>query len=236
MQTQTEEKETKLPLNPSWMAHLGTEFETPYMKELKAFLANEVKAGKRIYPQVQNLFQAYNYAPLDQVKVVIVGQDPYHGEGQAHGLSFSVRPGVATPPSLQNIFKELKSDLGIEISNHGFLEAWAKQGVLLLNAVLSVEADIAASHAKKGWETFTDKTIEVLNRECDHLVFFLWGAYAQKKGASIDRNRHLVIESPHPSPLSSHRGFFGTKPFSQANNFLQKHKKSPINWKLPPLA
>ena len=223
-------------LPASWNKYLGAEMTAPYMKELEVFLNAEIKAGREFYPEIQNIFQAYKYAPVHKVKVVIVGQDPYHGKGQAHGLSFSVRPGVSTPPSLQNIFKELKSDLGIDVSPHGFLEAWSKQGVLLLNAVLTVQADLAASHAKKGWEKFTDATIEVLNKECDHLVFFLWGAYAQKKGASIDRTRHLVIESVHPSPLSAHRGFFGTKPFSQTNEFLKKHHKSPIDWKLPPLA
>ncbi|GAB4010582.1 MAG: uracil-DNA glycosylase [Bdellovibrio sp.] len=222
----------KSPLPESWMKYLGPEFDSTYMNEIRSFLAAEIKKGKTIYPHGSLIFNAFHLTPLDQVKVVVVGQDPYHGEGQAHGLSFSVRPGVQIPPSLQNIYKELHADMGIAPVKHGHLEKWAKQGVLLLNAVLTVEANQAASHANKGWEKFTDKVIEVLNREREHVVFFLWGAYAQKKGASIDRKKHLVIESPHPSPFSAHRGFFGTKPFSRANSYLSEHHLAPIDWSL----
>lgn len=231
MQTE-QQNSSKTPLPTCWMNHLSQEFDSAYMSQIKSFLADELKKGKVIYPHGSLIFSAFNLTPLDQVKVVVVGQDPFHGEGQAHGLSFSVRPGVQVPPSLQNIYKELNADLGIAPVKDGHLEKWAKQGVLLLNAVLTVEANNAASHANIGWEKFTDKVIEVLNRERENVVFFLWGAYAQKKGASIDRKKHLVIESPHPSPLSAHRGFFGTRPFSKANDYLKAHGLKPINWSL----
>lgn len=200
------------------------------MQSLKSFLQKEYEAGKTIYPAAQNYLNALDLVDLKNVKVVILGQDPYHGPGQAHGLSFSVPEGVRFPPSLLNIFKELKADLGKDIPTSGNLERWAKQGVLLLNAVLTVEESRAAAHQGKGWEKFTDKIIEVVNRECDHVVFILWGAYAQKKAAFVDRHKHLVLESVHPSPLSSHRGFFGSKPFSKANSWLQAQGLAPIDW------
>ncbi|UOF00762.1 uracil-DNA glycosylase [Bdellovibrio reynosensis] len=219
-------------LDNSWKKRLHGEFATEKMQKLKTFLATEYKAGKIIYPQNDEYFAALNLTPFDRVKVVVVGQDPYHGPGQAHGLSFSVRDGVRFPPSLQNIFKELRSDLGIELPQSGSLVKWAKQGVLLLNAVLTVEDGKAAAHQGKGWEEFTDKIIHALNEEREHVVFILWGAYAQKKGSFIDRNRHLVIETVHPSPLSAHRGFFGTKPFSKTNDYLRSHGIQAIDWDL----
>lgn len=219
-----------IKLSDSWRNHLESEFQTAYMKDLKSFLQKEYEAGKKIYPDAQKYFNALDLVDLKNVKVVILGQDPYHGPGQAHGLSFSVPEGVRFPPSLLNIFKELKADLGKEMPTSGNLERWAKQGVLLLNAVLTVEESKAAAHQGKGWEKFTDKIIEVVNRECDHVVFILWGAYAQKKGAIVDRKKHLVLESVHPSPLSSHRGFFGSKPFSKANSWLREQGLEPIDW------
>ncbi len=200
------------------------------MVSLKNFLKSEYDAGKIIYPKKNEYFKALDLVPLDKVKVVILGQDPYHGPGQAHGLCFSVNEGVSQPPSLKNIFKELNSDLGIEIPKSGNLERWAQQGVLLLNSVLTVENDKAASHQKQGWEQFTDKIIETVNQECEHVVFILWGAYAQKKAFYVDRKKHLVLESVHPSPLSSHRGFFGSKPFSKTNTWLKKQGLAPIKW------
>jgi uracil-DNA glycosylase len=222
-------------LDPSWLKVLGDEFDKPYMTELKAFLLAEKKAGKVIYPAGENWFNALNTTPFDKVEVVILGQDPYHGPGQAHGLCFSVLPGVPAPPSLENMFKEMQKDLGIPISHHGYLQHWAEQGVLLLNSVLTVERGRANAHQGKGWELFTDACIGHLNREREGLVFLLWGSYAQKKGQLIDRQRHLVLEAPHPSPLSAHRGFFGCKHFSKTNNYLTKHGKKPIDWALPQL-
>lgn len=219
-----------IKLSDSWHNQLQSELNADYMKSLSKFLQKEYESGKVIYPSAQNYFNALDLVELKNVKVVILGQDPYHGPGQAHGLSFSVPEGVRLPPSLKNIFKELKDDLGKEIPTTGNLERWAKQGVLLLNAVLTVEESKAAAHQKKGWEQFTDKIIEVVNRECDHVVFILWGAYAQKKAAFVDRKKHLVLESVHPSPLSSHRGFFGSKPFSQANKWLKAKGLAPIDW------
>ncbi|WP_413558844.1 uracil-DNA glycosylase [Bdellovibrio sp. HCB209] len=219
-------------LDPSWNKKLQGEFEKDSMKNLKIFLQKESKAGKTIYPRGDEYFAALNLTPLDKVKVVIVGQDPYHGPGQAHGLCFSVREGVRFPPSLLNIFKELKTDVGVEIPKSGSLTKWAEHGVLLLNAVLTVEDGKAAAHAGKGWEEFTDKIIHVLNEEKENIVFVLWGSYAQKKGAFIDRKKHCVIESVHPSPLSAHRGFFGTKPFSKANAYLKANGKDPVDWSL----
>lgn len=220
-------------LEPSWKNHLEVEFSKPYMQSLREFLTREKKVQKVIYPKGSEFFAALNTTPFEKVKVVIIGQDPYHGPNQAHGLCFSVRPGVAVPPSLVNIYKELESDLGIKPPKHGCLTSWAKQGVLLLNATLSVEAGKAGSHQNKGWESFTDRIIDVLNRDRENLVFILWGSYAQKKGAFIDGKKHLIIKSVHPSPLSAHRGFFGSKPFSQVNDYLKAHGISPIDWRLP---
>ncbi len=221
----------RIKLEESWKQVLLPEFEKPYMVQLRQFLLQRKQQGARLFPPSSQWFNAFDHTPFDQVKVVIIGQDPYHGPGQAHGLCFSVQPGVRVPPSLVNIYKELESDLGIH-NESGTLTSWADQGVLLLNAVLTVEAGSAGAHQGKGWETFTDAAIDHLNRERDHLVFILWGSYAQKKGARIDRNRHLVIRSPHPSPLSAHRGFFGSRPFSQSNDYLTQHSIEPINWQL----
>jgi uracil-DNA glycosylase len=222
-----------IQLEPSWLARLAPEFEQPYMRGLKAFLQTEIRAGKRIFPRGSEFFNAFTHTPLDRVKVVILGQDPYHGEGQAHGLCFSVRPGVQIPPSLQNIFLEIHDELGIPIPNHGHLTAWADRGVLLLNSVLSVECARAASHQGRGWETFTDRVIEVINREREGVVFMLWGSYAQRKGAIIDSDRHCVLKAPHPSPLSAHRGFFGCGHFLAANQYLRARGEEPIDWSLP---
>lgn len=220
-------------LEASWKAELADEFSRDYMQALREFLLQRKQAGQVIYPPGPQIFNALDHTPFDKVKVVIIGQDPYHGPGQAHGLCFSVQPGVPIPPSLQNIFKEIHNDLGLRQPPHGCLTAWADQGVLLLNAVLTVEDGRAGSHQGKGWELFTDAVISALNRKRDHLVFLLWGSYAQKKGAVIDRSRHLVLESPHPSPLSAHRGFFGNKHFSETNRYLATHGLEPINWQLP---
>ena len=222
----------QIKLEESWKKRLQGEFEAPYMEKLRAFLLKEKSEHKTIFPMGSEYFAALNMTPFDKVKVVILGQDPYHGPGQAHGLSFSVRQGVAPPPSLVNIYKELESDLGIPRPSHGLLEGWAQQGVLLLNSVLTVESGRAASHQGQGWELFTDRIIHVLAEEREHLVFVLWGAYAHKKGAFIDRGKHLVLESPHPSPLSSHRGFFGSKPFSKINRYLSARGEVPIRWQL----
>ncbi|QJD60541.1 uracil-DNA glycosylase [Pseudomonas sp. gcc21] len=228
--------QSTIQLEPGWKRALVGEFEKPYMRELKAFLLEQKAAGKRIYPPGRLIFNALNKTPLEQVKVVILGQDPYHGPGQAHGLSFSVPPGVPPPPSLRNIFKEIERDLGLAPPRHGSLESWAGQGVLLLNAVLTVEHSLAGSHAKRGWERLTTRIIEVLNEECENLVFMLWGAYAQKKGAQIDVSRHLILTSAHPSPLSAHRGFIGNGHFSAANEYLQEHGRHPVDWSLPDCA
>jgi len=219
--------------SPSWEPDLAAEFEQPYMQNLKQFLRDEKDKHKVIYPHSNNWFHALESTPLDQVKIVILGQDPYHQPNQAHGLCFSVLPGVKTPPSLVNIYKELHTDLLIHPVDHGYLESWAKQGVLLLNAVLTVEASNANAHQGKGWEQFTDKVIATVNARCEHVVFMLWGSYAQKKGSVIDQNRHLVLKAPHPSPLSAYRGFFGSRPFSQANQYLEENDRSPIDWQLP---
>lgn len=223
-------------LEDGWKALLEGEFAKPYMAQLRAFLQAEKDAGKRVFPKGADYFRALDLTPPDTVRVVILGQDPYHGEGQAHGLSFSVRPGVRIPPSLVNIYKELNGDLGITPARHGFLEHWARQGVLLLNAVLTVQMGMAASHQGKGWELFTDAVIRAVNDLPQPVVFILWGAYAQKKAAFVDTKRHLVIKSPHPSPLSAHNGFFGTKPFSRANDFLVSKGYAPIDWRLPDAA
>jgi len=221
-----------IDLHPSWLAHLAPEFELPYMQHLKQFLLMEKQAGKVIYPESKFIFNAFNSTPLDQVKVVILGQDPYHGPNQAHGLCFSVQPGIPTPPSLQNMFKELRRDLGFNIPNHGYLQSWANQGVLLLNATLTVEQARAGSHQGQGWETFTDKAIQLVNDKCEGVVFLLWGSYAQKKAAFIDPSKHHVLKAPHPSPLSAHRGFIGCEHFSKVNQYLQASSRPPINWQL----
>ena len=221
-----------IKLHPSWLDKLQPEFEAPYMTALKAFLAAEREAGKRIFPKGSEWFHALDATPLDQVRVVVLGQDPYHGEGQAHGLCFSVQHGVPPPPSLVNIYKEMKTDLGLDPPRHGHLESWAKQGVLLLNSVLTVEANRAASHAGKGWEKFTDAVIREVNALPHPVVFILWGNYAQKKAAFVDAARHHVIKSAHPSPLSAHNGFFGSKPFSRTNAFLKTQGLAEIDWRL----
>lgn len=203
------------------------------MASLRVFLREQKAQGKRIYPPGPEIFAALNATPFDRVKVVILGQDPYHGPGQAHGLCFSVRRGVRVPPSLRNIYKELSADVGCVAPSHGCLDAWAEQGVLLLNSVLTVEASLAGSHQGKGWERFTDSVISRLNEGATSIVFILWGSYAQKKGAMIDRQRHLVLESPHPSPLSASRGFFGNHHFSRSNDYLQANNRTAINWQLP---
>ena len=225
--------EQTIALEDSWKSALSSEFEGGYMQKLKAFLVERKEMGKRIFPKGSEYFRALDLTPLSNVKVVILGQDPYHGAGQAHGLCFSVQPGVRIPPSLVNIYKELQSDLGIAPARHGFLEHWPRQGVLLLNSVLTVEEAQAASHQGKGWETFTDAVIRKVNDECDAVVFILWGAYAQRKAAFVDTSRHLVLKSPHPSPLSAHAGFFGGRYFSKANAFLESHGREPIDWQLP---
>lgn len=217
----------------AWLKALEEEFKAPYMQSLRQFLRKEKDAKKIVYPKTQDVFSAFNYTPLDQVKVVILGQDPYHGQGQAHGLCFSVLPQVAIPPSLVNIYQELKADLNIPAPDHGCLIPWAKQGILLLNAVLTVEHGKAASHQGKGWELFTDKVIKILNDQPRPIVFVLWGSYAQRKGNVIDANKHLVIKCVHPSPLSAYRGFLGSRPFSQINTFLIKQGQTPIDWSLP---
>jgi len=225
--------EDRVRLEPTWKARVGTMFEQPSMLALAEFLRAEKRAGKVIYPPGPQIFAALDCTPFDAVKVVILGQDPYHGPGQAHGLCFSVRPGVPVPPSLENIFKELQRDLGIARPDHGCLLPWARQGVLLLNAVLTVEHGLAGSHAGKGWEGFTDACVDALNRERENLVFLLWGSYAQAKGKLIDRQRHLVLKAPHPSPLSAHRGFIGCGHFSRANEYLRDRGHGPVDWRLP---
>jgi uracil-DNA glycosylase len=217
----------------SWQKKLGGQFALPYMTCLQEFLASETEAGKKIYPPENLVFNALNSTPFERVSVVILGQDPYHGSGQAHGLSFSVQSGVAIPPSLVNIYKELYSDVGAVPPMHGCLTSWAEQGVLLLNAVLTVEQGNAGAHQGKGWEQFTDEVIRVLNDQCENIVFILWGNYAQKKGAFIDQSKHCVLTSAHPSPLSAHRGFLGSKPFSQCNAYLKSKGLPEVNWSLP---
>lgn len=222
-----------IKLHASWLERIGAEFEQPYMADLKHFLQQERQSGKQIYPRGSEWFRALDLTPLEQVRVVILGQDPYHGPGQAHGLCFSVKDGVRPPPSLVNIYKELESDLGIKPRRHGFLEHWAKQGVLLLNSVLTVEMGQAASHRERGWERFTDRIIREVNAKPEPVVFMLWGSYAQKKAAFVDTSRHLVLKAAHPSPLSAHSGFFGCKHFSKANSFLEERGLTPIDWALP---
>ncbi|ANF26224.1 uracil-DNA glycosylase [Stutzerimonas stutzeri] len=223
----------RVKLENSWKAALQDEFEQPYMKQLGEFLRREKAAGKMIYPPGPMIFQALNSTPLERVRVVILGQDPYHGAGQAHGLCFSVQPGVSPPPSLQNIFKELKRDLNLDIPSHGYLQHWADQGVLMLNTSLTVEQGVAGSHAKMGWQRLTDRIIEVISEKRSDVVFLLWGAHAQSKAKLIDPTRHLLLKSVHPSPLSAHRGFIGNGHFSRANQFLKQRGLEPIDWKLP---
>jgi uracil-DNA glycosylase len=219
-------------LAASWMARVGPEFSKPYMQALKQFLEAERQAGRPFYPRGSQIFRALDETPFEAVKVVILGQDPYHGPGQAHGLSFSVPEDVPPPPSLQNIYKEIQQSLGLPLPASGNLQGWAGQGVLLLNAVLTVASGQAGSHRSKGWETFTDRIIALLNDERDHLVFLLWGSYARNKGRFIDRGRHLVLEAPHPSPLSAYRGFLGCNHFKKANEYLAANGLSTIDWRV----
>jgi uracil-DNA glycosylase len=220
------------PLETSWQELLADDLQSPYFQELLTFLLKEEKSGKIIYPLYNEIFTALNLTPFSQVKVVILGQDPYHGPAQAHGLCFSVRPGIKAPPSLVNIFKELQNDLGISPPKEGCLEQWARQGVLLLNNVLTVEAAKAASHHNQGWERFTDKIIQLINEKKENVVFILWGSPAQKKAAIVDESKHFVIKSVHPSPLSSYRGFFGSRPFSRTNDYLKSTGQTLIDWRL----
>lgn len=218
----------------TWQEIIDAEKQQPYFQQIESFVERERAAGKEIYPPVEDVFNAFNTTEFSDVKVVILGQDPYHGPNQAHGLCFSVLPGVKTPPSLVNMYKELEQDIdGFDIPQHGYLQSWAEQGVLLLNTVLTVEQGKAHSHSKTGWERFTDKVIEMLNQHQSDVIFLLWGAHAQKKGRFIDRDKHYVLAAPHPSPLSAHRGFFGCRHFSQTNAILQQLGKQPIEWRLP---
>jgi uracil-DNA glycosylase len=226
----------RVRLHPTWKERLQDVLLSAPMQELRGFLLQQRERGVRVYPPARQIFAALDSTPFDAVKVVILGQDPYHGPGQAHGLCFSVLPGVAVPPSLVNIFNEIKRDLGIEPPGHGCLLPWAQRGVLLLNAVLTVEAGRAGSHQGRGWEAFTDAAVERLNREREGLVFMLWGSYAQAKGKFIDRTRHAVLRAPHPSPLSAYRGFIGCGHFSAANRYLLGRGAAPIDWRLPPAA
>jgi uracil-DNA glycosylase len=221
-------------IEPGWKSHLGQEFAKPYLLRLDEFLRVERDLGKTIYPKESEYFNAFNSTPFEKVAVVVLGQDPYHGPDQAHGLCFSVPSGIAAPPSLVNIFKEIRADLGLSVSDfpHGNLKNWADQGVLLLNSVLTVEQGRAASHQGRGWETFTDRVISELNEKRRGIVFMLWGAYAGKKGAVIDDRKHLVLKAPHPSPLSAHRGFLGCRHFSRANAYLVEQGITPIDWRL----
>ncbi len=222
-----------IKMEPAWKAALLDQFDAPYMQQLRSFLVDEIKAGQTIYPPGPQYFEAYNVTPLDNVKVVILGQDPYHGPGQAHGMCFSVQPGVRIPPSLLNIYKELEDDLGIQRAKHGYLQHWAKQGVLLLNSVLTVRHKSAGSHQGRGWERFTDRTIQILNAQKQGLVYILWGKYAQEKARVVDPRQNLILKSVHPSPMAAHRGFFGSKPFSKCNQYLEAQGKTPIDWQLP---
>jgi uracil-DNA glycosylase len=223
----------KVQLEGSWLERLDDQFQREYMQKLRDFLVTRKEHRAVIYPPGKQIFNALNSTPFEQVRVVILGQDPYHGPGQAHGLCFSVQSGVRVPPSLANIYREIQSDLGIEPPHNGYLQSWAEQGVLLLNAVLTVERGQAGSHQGKGWEIFTDAIVQLLNDERENLVFMLWGSYAMKKGAVIDSRKHLVLKAPHPSPLSAHRGFLGCRHFSSANDYLKKHQQLPIDWAVP---
>jgi uracil-DNA glycosylase len=223
----------KIQLEGSWLERLDDQFDQEYMHKLRDFLVTRKQHRAVIYPPGKQIFNALNSTPFERVRVVILGQDPYHGPGQAHGLCFSVQPGIRVPPSLANIYREIQADLGIEPQHHGYLQSWAEQGVLLLNAVLTVERGQAGSHQGKGWEIFTDAIVQLLNDEREGLVFMLWGSYAMKKGAVIDRRKHLVLKAPHPSPLSAHRGFLGCRHFSSANEYLQQKQLLPIDWAVP---
>ncbi len=225
-------KPRQVKIHPEWRQALATEFEQPYMSQLRDFLLERKRAGARIYPPGELIFNALDSTPPSRVRVVVLGQDPYHGPGQAHGLCFSVRPGVPKPPSLVNIFKELQEDLSINAPEHGCLQRWAEQGVLLLNAVLTVEQGRAGAHQGKGWERFTDAVIDHVNGSALPVVFMLWGSLAQRKGAAIDNARHLVLKAPHPSPLSAHRGFFGCRHFSRANQWLEQQGRGAVDWRL----
>lgn len=223
---------TDIRLRKEWLSLLKAEFKQDYMAELSAFLRSEKASGKRIYPPGKEIFAALDATPPSAVKVVVLGQDPYHGDGQAHGLSFSVKGRQRIPPSLQNIFRELHEDLGVTVPSHGDLSEWAEQGVLLLNSVLSVEHGAAGSHQGRGWERFTDAVVAAVNASELPVVFMLWGAHAQRKGATVDTGKHCVLTAPHPSPLSAHRGFFGCRHFSQANAFLLASGRQPVDWSL----
>ena len=222
----------KAKIHESWNAELGNEFSSEYMASLRAFLKKEIQIGKKIFPPMNKIFNAFNLTPFTNIKIVLVGQDPYHGESQANGLSFSVEENIKVPPSLQNIFRELFSDLRLTSPQNGNLEKWAKQGVLLLNSSLTVEKGLPGSHQGKGWEKFTDEVLKIINNKKQNVVFILWGKKAQEKGHFLDRQRHLILKSPHPSPFSAHSGFFGSKPFSKANNYLIEKGIEPINWQL----
>ena len=222
-----------IELEPSWLAALKDEFDKDYLVRLRTFLKNEKQAGIKVYPKGSDIFNAFQKTPFADVKVVILGQDPYHGENQAHGLSFSVQKGIGIPPSLRNIYKELSTDIpGFKIPDHGDLTEWAEQGVLLLNASLTVQAGMPGSHQKKGWEEFTDNVIKTISDKKEGVVFILWGAFAQAKAGLIDQKKHHIIQSPHPSPFSAERGFFGSKPFSKTNQILEKQGKGPIEWQI----
>ena len=227
-----EQAKGEVAIEDGWKQALQAEFTKPYFAGIKNFLKQEKSAGKIIYPPGPMIFNAYNLTPFDKVKVVILGQDPYHGPGQAHGLCFSVQKGIKPPPSLVNIYKEMRTDLGLEPPTHGCLQQWAEQGVFLLNAMLTVEKDLPASHQKIGWQNFTDAAIAALSKNRTNLVFILWGAYAQQKIELIDQTKHFIIKSPHPSPFSADKGFFGSKPFSKTNNWLEQHHLENINWQL----
>ena len=219
-------------IQEAWLKHLQPEFEKPYMQQLRQFLRLEKDNKRIIYPPSNHWFEALNATAIDDVKVVILGQDPYHGLGQAHGLCFSVKPDVPIPPSLLNIYKELNSDLGMPPPNHGYLMPWAQQGVFLLNATLTVEMNKAGSHQNKGWEILTDHIIQLVSQHCNHVVFMLWGRFAQNKSVLIDSSKHFILKAPHPSPLSAHRGFLGCGHFSKANRYLQENQRQPIEWDL----
>ena len=231
------ENHDRIRLHPSWKSVLEQDLRSGYMARLRTFLLSEIHSGKKIYPPMREVFSALDHCPLDQVRVVIIGQDPYHGENQAHGLSFSVKPGVRPPPSLRNIFQEIQDDVGNSLPsprrfpmNRGCLNGWAKQGVLLLNSVLTVVSGRSASHQGYGWEKFTDQIVKIVNEQREHVVFLLWGRPAQDKGAMVDREKHCVLTAPHPSPLSAERGFFGCRHFSKTNKYLQEHGHEPVDW------
>lgn len=231
------ETKDRIKLHPSWKSVLAQDLRAPYMARLRTFLQSELQAGKRVYPPMREVFSALDHCPLEQVRVVVIGQDPYHGENQAHGLSFSVKPGVPPPPSLRNIFQEIQEDMQTSTSsqrqfsmNQGCLNGWAEQGVLLLNSVLTVVAGRSGSHQGYGWEQFTDKVVNIVNEQRENVVFLLWGRPAQEKGAIVDRRKHYVLNAPHPSPLSAKSGFFGCRHFSKTNSYLQSHGSEPIDW------